>query len=235
MILQSTMAFFYKAAQVKKNWFWQYKVFSIIILQTAKIDPEWIFHPRPFRVFPMLLGVAALCHTRSRGSIQKPGKVIENHNACLKNELVCWGFFSFKSSMVGSFPLLSSPKAFRGLSGHLHKLSPQPEELGPSQERRKLRVPMAGGQSAKSTRDGGTTGGLPGAGQNVHPDGPQHCSPAVPCTWSVDCRYPSLPKSWNSCGEKSPACSRGGCRTPAVLPHSHVPGFDIGGGQAQAL
>lgn len=114
MILQSTMAFFYKAAQVKKNWFWQYKVFSIIILQTAKIDPEWIFHPRPFRVFPMLLGVAAWCHTRSRGSIQKPGKVIENHNACLKNELVCWGFFSFKSSMVGSSLCFQVPKLFGG-------------------------------------------------------------------------------------------------------------------------
>lgn len=41
MILLSTTVFFYKAARVKKNWFWKYKIFSIIILLTAKIDPEF--------------------------------------------------------------------------------------------------------------------------------------------------------------------------------------------------
>lgn len=57
MILLSTMAFFYKAAWVKKNWFWKYKIF-IIILLTAKIDPEFFFNPRPSSGFPMLLSVA---------------------------------------------------------------------------------------------------------------------------------------------------------------------------------
>lgn len=42
MNLLSTMAFFYKVAWVKKNWFWKYKIF-IIILLTAKIDPDFFF------------------------------------------------------------------------------------------------------------------------------------------------------------------------------------------------
>lgn len=82
--MQSTVAFFFKAAWVKNNWFWQYKVFSIIILQTAKIDPSGFFHLRLYSAFPMLLGVAAQCHMRSRGSIQKPEEVVQNHNGCLK-------------------------------------------------------------------------------------------------------------------------------------------------------
>lgn len=137
--------------------------------------------------------------------------------------------------MLSSSPLLSSPEAFQGLSGHLHKLSsPQQEGLTPSQDRQNFGVPTAGAQGAKSTRGRGDNWGLPGVGENVDPDVPQHCIPAVPSKWSADCRYPSPLKSRNSCSEMSPACNRGGCRTPAALPHSLVPGLDTGGGWAQA-
>lgn len=142
------MAFFCKAAQVKMNSFWQYKVFSIVVLWIANIDPECFFYRRPYSVFPVLLDV---CSMMCKGSIQKPREVVQNHNACLKNECVWCFIFTFKSSMLSSFSLLSSSKASQGLSGHIHKLSPQPEGLGPFQERWSLRVPVAGSQSAEST------------------------------------------------------------------------------------
>lgn len=210
--LQSTVAFFFKAAWVKNNWFWQYKVFSIIILQTAKIDPSGFFHLRLYSAFPMLLGVAAQCHMRSRGSIQKPEEVVQNHNGCLKKMsgfvglLLVLVFFRVVFGLVLGFlfcfylkcSVLSLSfevrKLFRGslatfTSFLLNQTVWAHPRRGESWESPWLlvRVPRAPE----------TTGGLPGAGENVHPGVPQHCNHAAPCKWLVDRRYPSWLKSWN--------------------------------------
>lgn len=101
----------------------------------------------------MLLGVAAQSYSRSRDNIQTLGQVVQNLNACFKNGCVCRGFFALKSSALSSFPLLSNPKVFQHLPGHLHKLSRQPERLGPRQEGQKPETRTPAGRAPQGGRE----------------------------------------------------------------------------------
>ena len=71
-----------------------------------------------------------LQHTVTRGAgavLKKQGKSFIILTILEKWVGLFGFFFTLKSPMLSSFPLLSSPKAFWGLSDCLHELCPQPE------------------------------------------------------------------------------------------------------------